>query len=267
MKNSIQIPTIERIQLYEKASLKKVIDEYKESLSISHFNIIPVKKFSLEKFLSDTSENIKVKSIEPLRINATNFLPYFNDYASDIDTRINKFISDKKISHQEKIKTVSLLITECTKMVLTYYPFNQNLVFFNFNWKCENTIIPFSRLNLKESDFQIIKNEINLRFEFFQFINMKLELCKMKLESDIPNLKLVNWKKTKRPELLITEIILALEEKGYIAFSTEQHKTEFIANLKKIFALKDFKWSEMINEINRREKFRYKILRELLKDI
>jgi hypothetical protein len=148
-------------------------------------------------------------------------------------------------------------------MEMQYYPYNKVLVFFNFEWRYENVSIPFSRLILSPKDFEDIKNEINLRFEFFQFIKMKLELFKMRLEAEKPVTKLIKWKKTKRPELIITEIALALEEKGYMEFISPQSKTEFIKELKRIFSLKDYKWSEMVSEINKRELQRYKSLKNL----
>ena len=266
MKNESSNLGFEKIDLYEKANLKKVIEAYKEYLTITHFNIVLENKVSVKKIFSDPSKKMAIKSIELPEYNKNNFMPYLNGYVIDIDKRLDRFRSNGSISLAEKIKTIAFLIAECSQMEMQYYPYNQVLVFFNFEWRYENTPIPFSRLILRPEDFDNIKNEILLRFEFFQFIKMKLELFKMRLEAEKPVSKFIKWKKSKRPELMITEIALALEEKGYIEFISPQTKTEFITELKRIYSLKDYKWSEMVSEINKRERHRYKNLKHLCSD-
>lgn len=256
----------EKMNLYENASLKRVIESFKENLSITHFDLVPKNKVSIKNFFSNTTDILSIKAIVLPEINYQNLNPYLDTYLVDMETRLNQFRSNTKLSLAEKIKTLAFLISECGQMEMQYYPFNQLLVFYNFEWRYENTPIPYSRLAIEKKDIELVRKEIMLRFEFFQFIKMKLELFKMRLEAEKPKTKLINWKKTKRPELIITEMVLALEEKGHIDYISDQAKTEFRSELVKIFSLKHFKWSEMVSEINKRQRLRYKILRNLIKD-
>lgn len=263
MKNKKTSINYEKMLLYENASLKKIIDVHKENLTIAHFNITLDKKVSLKKILSNPIELYAVKSVELPEINHQNFMPFLDSYLVDIDKRVDKFRSNNSISQADKIKVITLLISECSQMEMEYYPYNRVLVFYNFEWKYNGVPIPFSRIILKPTEYEKVREEILLRYELFQFIKMKLELLKMKLEAEKPVSNNVQWKRTKRPELIMTEIVQALEEKKYIEFGNENSKTEFVEELKKTFSLKDFKWSEMVSEINKRKRFKYKSLREL----
>lgn len=259
----IEIPN--RITLNENASLKRIIEAYKEELSFTTIHLAIASKFSLKQFLNNPEKKYPVRSIQLPPINVTNFLPYLNEYIIDIDNRLNKFRNSTKLTQQEKIKILAFLITECSQMELQYYPYYQLLGLFNFDWRIENTPVPFSRLIIDQQSVEMISKEVTLRYEFFTLLKKKLELCKLRLEAERPTDKFLSWKKTKRPQLIITEIILALEEKEYIQYLSDQAKTEFIERLKATFSLTQFKWSEMVSEINKRDNIRFKNLRTLAK--
>jgi hypothetical protein len=257
----------QKFNLYEKASLENVIKAYKENLEISHFNLILANSITIEEIIGNPPDKIEVIDIELPEMNKYNHIVLLNNYVVDLNKRLEDFQNDTKESKNQKIKTLTTLISECAQMEIQYYPYHRTLSFFNIDWRYNNLSIADSKISYNTTFIENVRYEMALRYEYFQYIKMRLDLCKMKLEAENPISKFLKWNKTSRPELIVTEILLALEEKGYIEYTSEKSKTEFIEEIRRIFSLKDFKFSEIISDINKRQRFRYKNLKALAKEI
>jgi hypothetical protein len=260
-----------RNTLYKNATVKSVVQDFIEQLTIKEFRLVTYQPFDISEFLKNPSV-IAVKKVLPLQFNLQLLLAKMPVYKNDFNNRIEKLIASSDILKEEKLEQIAFAISECKRMKLEFNPNNRFVIGLNFDWKIKRAVIPFQYLDFEKNDYYMVSDEILVRYEIFQWLESQLERAYVLVKNKIDNKPLLKWKVSKRPELKIAEFIWALERAGEIEFLSNEAKARFQADMIRLFNLRKpynqkLKWSELNADIQKRKKQKLTFLPLLVQEV
>lgn len=245
-------------QLYKNASLKKVVEHYKDNLEWNEIKVKPVGRFDLEEFVK-SHKVYEISEIIPPEKSAHSFLIYAQELKKDFISRLNQLEKDQSILKDDKLKRISFCIRICMELESKYDNTNYFNFLFDFNWLVESNNayhpIPFNNLKLNQDQKHFLYDEIHIRKLFFQWMKSRLELVFNTIRTQEFHDPMIRWNpNVKAKKIKIAELFYALRRSEIFDFRDESSKKRFYNNIEKLFDLKSVNWADLESDIRKRQK-------------
>jgi hypothetical protein len=267
---------VQPFQLYERATLRKVIESYIEDLAWSTIKVEPVEAFDLQGFLEESRKgplSYLVKAIILPARHGRLFMAYARDIRDDFDKRLDLLLSEKSLLKDDKLKQ----LLACHRWVLEteqkYDVQNIFMLALDFEWEIRGQDgkfypITYEYLDLDDKMRQLLGEEFNIRSNFFQWLRMRLDKAINELEHTEFHDPLLTWK-VESPKIKIVEVMYALRTAGSIEFVAPESQKLFESYLEKLFSLGKVDWRKSEGEIRSRkekDKSKYHFLQWLMEN-
>lgn len=252
-------PMMLPFQLHRKASLRRVLESYRENLDWHEIDLITEETYNQEAFFKNAAEGhfslYRVKEIILPEKSGQLFLAYVRDILRDFEARVTKLVRDRPLLHDQKLKTLAL----CKRLALEAEVKNDitNPVkrALNFDWKAKGEdghfySIPYGYLVLGTFQ-QGIEEEFRIRHSFFQWLRERLDAAIQELDQLEFHDPLVKWE-AKDAKTKIGEVFYALRKSGLFEFVDLEAQKVFEAYIAKLFSLGEVDFRKIEGEIRRR---------------